>query len=284
MSVKNIVKMIITSNINARKLLIHLKKNSRESITDDDLLTKKYQRFWNIICSRQHDDFNQRARLFHFVLAANNSSTIQMLFTVLRIRDDNFDRFSQRKNIMRLFFNFLIWNEKTIILNDETIILNDETKTFEFVHNSTKNFIRNLNMKQNKIAKRNEKKFFSNHRNHENVVKLYMNLIKSTTYSYWIEMNIEINKWNNYVDDSSEERSIERSFENFENRKHASHDILTSYFKRHELTHFLKAARKRNFDDSVWENFIQRLIFFFDSTFDAFLLNNIDYWYRHFFF
>ncbi|KAL8795916.1 MAG: hypothetical protein Q9195_001660 [Heterodermia aff. obscurata] len=236
---KETVRMAITSDINARELLVHLKEDSRESVTDDDLLTKGYHRLWDIICSREHDDFNQRARLFHLVLAAYTSSTTQILFTALRIRDDNFDRSQRPEAIMRLCSNFLIWNERK--------------ESLESIHSSAENFIRNLNMKQDKIAKGDEKKFFSDHRNHE--------------------MGIEINKWNHYGS------SITRNLKDIRNERHASNGILAAYFTMHGVTHFAQAARKRRIDDSIWKDFIQCLVLPPDSAFGAFLLNNIDGWF-----
>ncbi|KAL8792542.1 MAG: hypothetical protein Q9195_004841 [Heterodermia aff. obscurata] len=247
---RGVFQMAIKSDTDARKLLIRLKEDSRESMTDDDLLTKKYQRLWDIICSRKHSNFIQRAQLFHFVLATNQSPTIQMLFTVLRVRNDNFDRFPHPEEVMGLCFNFLV--------------LNDKTKSVEFAHSSTKNFIRNLNMKQSKLAKGNEERFFSDYRNHESIAKLYMNL------------------WNNYFSDSSEKREIKKYFGDIRTEKHASCGILVSYFTIHELTHFPKAARKRSLDDPVWRDFKQRLVLPSDSAFGVFLLNNADNWFGHY--
>ena len=170
---------------------------------------------------------------------------------------------------MGLYSNFLIWNEGT--------------KSLEFIHSSAENFIRNLNIKQDKIAEGDEEKFFSDYRNHESVARLYMDLIGSATHPYWTEVGIEINKWDNLTSDSAERGSFMSNLENVGNEGHVPDGILVRYFRRHGLRHFSRAAREQSLDDPVWKDFIQRLVLPSDSAFGAFLLSDTDDWFwNHF--
>ncbi|MCJ1470251.1 hypothetical protein MMC07_008896 [Pseudocyphellaria aurata] len=265
LAVEDTDRTAIRSENDAREWLDRLKKDSREPATDYQKLTNGYQRLWDITCKREHDDFKLRARLFQFVLAANVRPTIQMLTAALRIRNDKFDRYPQPKATMRLCSNFLI--------------LNDKWKSLEFVHSSARNFIRDLNMKQDKLAEEDEEKFFSDHRNHESVARLYMDLIGSAMHPYWTEVGIEINKWNEYAIDSTEMFSVMQNLEDIGFKGHAPDGTLAAYFATHGLTHFPKAARKRSLDDPVWKDFIHRLVLPSDSAFGAFLLDETDEWF-----
>ena len=261
LAVEDTDRRAIKSETDAQKWLVRLQKDSRELATEHELLTKGYQRLWDITCIREHDDFKQRARLFQFVLASNDVSTIQMLSTALRICNDKFDRYPQPEAIMRLCSDFLFLNTKGFL---------------EFVHSSALNFIRDLNMEQDKLAEGDEEKFFSDHRNHESIARLYMDLIGSATHPYWTQMGIEMNKWNDYAHahDSREGRLIIQKF--ITNKGLALDGNLAAYFARYGLTHFSNAARKRSLDDPIWKDFIRRLVLPSDSAFGAFLLNQTD--------
>ena len=255
----------IKSETDARNWLERLKNDSRKSATDDELLTNGYKRLWDITCIREHDDFEQRARLFHFVLAANITPTLQMLSTVLRVRNNKFDRYPQLEDTMRLCSNFLI--------------LNDETKSLEFIHTSAYNFIRDLNMKQDKLAEGGEEKFFSDYRNHESIARLYMDLIGSAAHPYWTKIGIEMNKWKSHAFDSIEVRSIIQGLAGIGRTGDASDSILATYLMAYGLQHFPNAAQKPSLDDPIWKGFIERLVQSSDSVLGALLLNNTDTWF-----
>lgn len=264
LAVEDTDRMAITSETDARQWLDRLRNDSRESATDYELLTSGYQRLWDITCIRERHDFKQRARLFHFVLAANRPSTIQMLSTALRICNNKFDRSPQPEAIMRLCSDFLFLNTAGFL---------------EFVHSSALNFIRDLNMMQDKLAEGDEEKFFSDHRNHESVARLYMDLIGSATHPYWTKVGIEMKKWNDLTHVRAEGHTVMKNLLVLGNEGHAPDGILAAYFMIHGLTHFPKAARKRSLDDPIWKDFIQRLVLPFNSVFGAFLLSDSDSWF-----
>ncbi|KAI9888557.1 MAG: hypothetical protein M1814_006827 [Vezdaea aestivalis] len=253
----------IKSDTNAREWLDRLKKDSWESATGYELFINGYQRLWDITCIREHDDFKQRARLFHFVFAANCRPTVQLLSIALRIRNVKLDRYPQPEAKMPLCSNFLH--------------LNAETEDLEFVHSSAQNFVRGLNMQQDKLAEGDEETFFSDHPNHESVARLYIDLVGTAMHPYWTKVGIEIYKWNDFAHGSSEGRSIIRNLEDIGKWEATSDDVLVAYFVRYGLAHFRQAARKRSLDDPIWKEFIQRLVLPSDSAFGAFLLNMSDY-------
>lgn len=127
LAVEDTDRMAITSKTEAQKWLDHLNNDSPKSATDYNLLTTGYQRLWHITCDRRRDDFEQRARLFHFVFAAEVPPTLQMLFAVLHVRKNTLERSPQPQAVMRLCSNFLVWNA--------------ETGELEFAHSSARDYI-----------------------------------------------------------------------------------------------------------------------------------------------
>ena len=265
LAVEDTDRMAIKSETDAREWLDRLRKDLSESLNEYDLLTSGYQRLWDITCIRDRDDFKQRARLFQLVLADIRPPTTRMLSAALRIRNDKFDRYPQPEAIMPLCSNFLT--------------LNDGTGHLQFVHSSARHFIRELNMKQDKLAKGKEEKFFSDQRNHESVARLYMDLIGSATHPYWNKVGFEMDKWNDHPLDSKERHPVMGNLKTIGTKGHAPNGILAKYLMKYGLSHFPKAARKRSLDDPIWKDFVQHLVLSSDSAFGAVLLDRTDNWF-----
>ena len=259
LAVEDTDRMAITSETDARQWLDHLKSDSRQSASDYDKLTSGYQRLWDITCIRGRDDYKQRNRLFQFVLAAFEPPTIQMLSTALRIRNDKFDRSPQPDAIKRLCSNFLA--------------LKSMTGSLEFVHSSALNFVRDLNMSQEKLAEGDEERFFSDQRNHESVARLYIDLARSSTHPYWAMMNIGMSKWRDCPRDTVEGRQFMRAMSETGYKATTTNSELVVYFTKHWPKHFVEAARKQSINDPIWKDFIQHLVIPSDSAFGAFLLS-----------
>lgn len=226
------------------------------------LLEAGYRRLWDL---NNMDGFDTiRIRLFQIVLASFVPLSPTALTEALRINGSSYDKDLSTEQTKRLYANFLYEVPKK-----------KGRKRFrlQFVHNSAKKFIQNMNTNGIVGSEEHDAKQFSDQKNHSYVARLYIDVMKHSAHPFWQQLGVDPSNWREAPSDSHKMDRLRQDISNWkQGYRYGRYGILSLeaihiYLSRYGMRHCSFAAQKRSMFDELWTEVLDSVVLSPDSAF-----------------
>jgi hypothetical protein len=258
----------IRSDKVAKKRLEQLKYDVRHNNEAYQRLEAGYQRLWDLNALEDAEELGLRTRLFHFVLCAFERQTTASISEALRVQGSSHEDYPTPEDVRRLFANFL-----------EEAYSPDGQLELRFVHESARKFILNIKTSDQNNSGESNGQLFSDNNNHASVLRLYIELVGTSTHAYWRSAGFDPSKWKTFTSATPDANRLHEDLQRWKDQTQTMGSLpLHIYLSIYGLRHCAHVAKKRSMFDATWGEVLDQVIMNPDSAFAFNMLGDLRFY------